>query len=197
MTGLRRIGPVLKGEVKVWGYAPYGMIWYAMNLPIGKFVSFDGRRWMISLALLDSIFLWLSQAMGLLGFAAYLLIGSFQLLRSPWNVTIDWIIILGLFSWWFLLIAPLAKLPVGLPLHAFRDTGRGLFYQHNYVYYGFLGTLWLIVISAIYLPAIRDTSIVIFGVFWLVALTFLYMRRQGGSSSSKKINGEADRAASS
>ena len=178
MNGLKRIWRVIKGEVKVEGNAPYGIVWYVMNLPIGKLVNYDGRKWMIVLALVDSIFLWLSQAIGLIGFAAYLLIGTFQLLRAPWNVTINWIILTGQFYWWFLIIAPIAKLPVGLPLHSFGDTGRGLFYQHNYVYYGLLGTLWLIVLFSVFLPGILSISIMSLGSFWILLFGYLYAQKR-------------------
>src|SRR5216117_1656348 len=177
MSGIQRIRRVLKGEVKVEGNAPYGLLWYGINLPFAKLAAYDGRRWMIALALADSLFLWLSQALGLLGFAAYLFIGTFQLLRAPWNVTIDWIIVLGPIAWLFLIIAPIAKLPIGLPLQAFGDTGRGLFYQHNYIYYGLLGTLWLIVLFEIYVPSIFGASVSILGIFWSLLLGFLYLRR--------------------
>jgi hypothetical protein len=178
MNGARRIGKVLKGEVRVGGNAPYGVVWYAINVPLAGLVRYDGRRWMVLLALLDSIFLWFSQAMGPLGFVAYICIGTFQLIRAPWNVTIDWIIVLGLFNWWFLILAPIAKLPIGLPLHAFGDTSRGLFYQHNYIYYGLLGTLWLIVFLDVIDPLIRDLSLGFFGIAWVLLLGFLYFRKK-------------------
>src|SRR5207247_8784988 len=75
-----------------------------------------------------------------------------------------------------LLFCPIAKLPVGLPLHAFGDTGRGLFYQHNYIYYGLLGTLWLIVLFEIYVPSLFGSSVFILGIFWSLLLGFLYLR---------------------
>ncbi len=178
MSGLQRIRPVLRGEVKVQGNAPYGLLWYGINLPFAKLAAYDGRRWMIALALADSLFLWLSQALGLLGFAAYLFIGTFQLLRAPWNVTIDWIIVLGPIAWLFLIIAPIAKLPIGLPLHAFGDTGRGLFYQHNYIYYGLLGTLRLIVFFDLFMQSIENLSIVAFGFAWAFLLGYLYLKRR-------------------
>ena len=186
MVGLRRILRVLSSEVKVEGNAPYGLVWYGINLPFAKLAAYDGRRWMIALALVDSLFLWLSQTLGLLGFAAYLFIGTFQLLRAPWNVTIDWIIVLGPIAWWFLIIAPIAKLPIGLPLHAFGDTGRGLFYQHNYIYYGLLGTLWLIVFFDLFLQGIRDLSIVTFGFAWALLLGYLYLRRRSSGALHPK-----------
>jgi len=178
MYGLRRIGEVMRGKARVEGNAPYGILWYGVNVPIAKVVRYNGRSWMISLALIDSIFLWFSQTLGILGFATYVFIGTFQLIRAPWNVSIDWIILLGPISWLFLALAPVAKLPVGLPFHAFGDTGRGVFYQHNYIYYGLLGTLWLIVFFYLYENAILDLSISIFGIGWAVLLGYLLLRKK-------------------
>jgi len=189
MNGLKRVVLVFKGEAKVEGNAPYGIIWYGINLPLARLVGYDGRRWMILLAIVDSLFLWVSTIMGLWGFLAYFSLGTFQLFRAPWNVTINWLILLGLFYWWFLPIAPIAKLPVGLPLHAFGDTGRGFFYKHNYVYYGLLGTLWLIVLFAIFIPTILDASIFALGLFWVFLLGLLYLnRRKRRSSSNSSLN---------
>lgn len=177
MPGLKNIGKVLHRQVIVSGRAPYGIIWYAINLPIARAAKFNGRNWVLYLGLIDAIFLWLSWTMGWLGFIAYVFIGSFQLFRAPWNTSINWLILLGLVSPWFLIIAPVAKLPVGLPFHAFGDTERAFFFKHNFVYYGLLGTLWLIVFFNLLLPSIRDESIVIQGFGWGVLLAYLFIRR--------------------
>jgi hypothetical protein len=183
MPGLKNIGKVLRGEVIVGGRAPYGIIWYAINLPIALAVNYDGRYWMLSLGIFDGVFLWLSWvSMGPLGGLAYVLIGTFQLLRAPWNTSINWLIMLGLFSPWFLLVAPLAKLPFGLPRHSFGDTGRAFFFGHNWVYYGLLGTLWLIVAGNLYLPASLVVETVSFGTAWSVVLGYLYLRKHLGVS---------------
>ena len=185
MPGLKNIWKVLHRQIIVSGRAPYGIIWYAINLPIARAASFSGRYWILYLGLIDTIFLWLSWAMGWLGFIAYVFIGSFQLLRAPWNTSINWLILLGVVSPWFLIIAPIAKLPVGLPLHAFGDTGRAFFFKHNFVYYGLLGTLWLIVLFNLFLPSIRDESIVIQGFGWGLLLTYLVIRRRRIASPGK------------
>lgn len=169
---------MMRRKAKVEGNAPYGIVWYGMNVPIGKLVGYDGRKWMVALALIDGAFLWLSQTIGILGFAAYLFIGTFQLFRAPWNVSIDWLILLGPFSWLFLILAPIAKLPFGLPAHTFGDTGRGLFYQHNYIYYGLLGTLWLIVFFSIFDISILDLSIYILGIGWAILLGYLFFGKK-------------------
>src|SRR5437879_642427 len=177
MPGLKSIRKVLRRQTIVSGRAPYGIIWYAINLPIARAAKFKGRYWVLLLGLIDSIFLWLSWTMGWLGFLAYAFIGTFQLLRAPWNTSINWLIVLGLVSPWFLIIAPIAKLPVGLPLHAFGDTERALFFKHNFVYYGLLGYLWLILFFNLFFPSIRDTSILTQGFGWGILLGYLFIRR--------------------
>jgi len=177
MPGLKNIRNVLQRQTVVSGRAPYGIIWYAINLPIARAAKFNGRCWILYLGLLDSIFLWLSWTMGWLGFLAYAFIGTFQLFRAPWNISINWLVLLALVSPWFLIIAPIAKLPVGLPLHAFGDTERAFFFKHNFVYYGLLGTLWLIVFFNLFLPSIRDESILVQGFGWGLLLASLFIRR--------------------
>jgi hypothetical protein len=177
IPGLKNIRKVLHRQTIVSGRAPYGIIWYAINLPIARAAKFNGRYWVLYLGLIDSIFLWLSWTMGWLGFLAYIFVGTFQLFRAPWNTSINWLILLALVAPWFLIIAPIAKLPVGLPLHAFGDTERAFFFKHNFVYYGLLGTLWLIVFFNIFLPSIRDESIFVHGVGWGLLLAYLFIRR--------------------
>jgi hypothetical protein len=177
MPGLKNIRKVLERQTIVSGRAPYGIIWYAINLPIARASKFNGRHWILYLGLIDGIFLWLSWIMGWWGFLAYIFVGTFQLFRAPWNTSINWLILLALVSPWFLIIAPIAKLPVGLPLHAFGDTERAFFFKHNFVYYGLLGTLWLIVFFNLFLPSIRDESILIQGFGWGLLLAYLLIRR--------------------
>ena len=177
MAGLKNIRKVLQRQIIVSGRAPYGIIWYAINLPIARAAKFNGRYWILYLGLIDGIFLGLSWTMGWLGFLAYIFIGTFQLLRAPWNVSINWLILLALVSPWFLILAPIAKLPVGLPLHAFGDTERALFFKHNFVYYGLLVTIWLIVFFNLFIPSIRDESILTQGFGWGVLLSYLFIRR--------------------
>src|SRR5690349_11650367 len=79
-----------------FSYVPYGLVWYAINVPIIRLGRYRGRFWMATLALIDGIFLWYSfLSMGLVIFLAYFLIGTFQLLRAPWNVSINWLIVLA------------------------------------------------------------------------------------------------------
>jgi hypothetical protein len=132
-----------------------------------------------ALALIDSFFLWYSQYLGLTVFVAYVLIGTFQLLRAPWNASINWLIILAPISWIFLLLAPIAKFPVGLPVQVWRYTGRAVGHQHNYIYFGLLGTLWLIVFNYSYFLRGVENSIVIgLGGVWCFIFGYAYLERR-------------------
>jgi hypothetical protein len=162
-----------------FSYVPYGLIWYAINVPIVRLGRYNGRFWMGALALIDSFFLWYSQYLGLTVFVAYVLIGTFQLLRAPWNASINWLIILAPISWIFLLLAPIAKFPVGLPVQVWRYTGRAVGHQHNYIYFGLLGTLWLIVFNYSYFLRGVENSIVIgLGGAWCFIFGYAYLERR-------------------
>jgi hypothetical protein len=135
---------------------------------------------MVVLALIDIAFLWYSnQVLGLVVFIAYVLIGTFQLFRAPWNASINWLIVLAPISWIFLALAPIAKLPVGLPVQVWRYTERAFGHQHNYIYYGLLGTLWLIVFNHLYfLRAIENSMVVGLGIVWTFILGYAYLERR-------------------
>jgi len=93
------------------------LIWYAINLPIVSAARYNGRLWIVVLALVDAAVLWYSsQVLGFAVFVALVLIGTFQLLRAPWDASINWLIVMAPISWIFLALAPIAKLPMRLPV---------------------------------------------------------------------------------
>jgi hypothetical protein len=158
-------------------------------VPIVRAVGYNGRLWIVVLALIDIAFLWYSsQVLGLVVFIAYVLIGTFQLFRAPWNVSINWLIVMAPISWIFLALAPIAKLPVGLPFQVWGYTERAIGHQHNYIYFGLLGTLWLIVFNYLYfLPGIEDSIVVGLGIVWCFILGYAYIdRRQRANTSAPK-----------
>jgi hypothetical protein len=175
LPGLSNLRKMVKYDPG-FSYVPYGLIWYAVNVPIVRLGRYSGRFWMGALALVDGFFLGYSfQYLGLTVFLAYALIGTFQLLRAPWNASINWLIILAPTSWIFLLLAPIAKFPVGLPLQVWRYTGRAVGHQHNYIYFGLLGTLWLIVFNHLYLlPGIENFLVIGLGVVWCFIFGYAY-----------------------
>jgi hypothetical protein len=185
LPGLSNLRKLLRYDPG-FSYVPYGLIWYAINVPIVRAVLYSGRLWMVVLAMIDVAFLWYSsQLLGLVVFVAYALIGTFQLFRAPWNTSINWLIVLAPISWIFLALAPIAKLPVGLPAQVWGYTERAIGHQHNYIYYGLLGTLWLIVFNYLFfLPGIENSMAVGLGMVWCFILGYAYFDRRAKRQKS-------------
>jgi len=139
---------------------PYGTLWYAINLPLMHLTGFDGRKWTYSLAILDSLFVWISFRLGYLGALMYVGIGTFLLFKAPWNVSILWLTVCGILSWIFLVLAPVAKFPVGIPLRMRARVQGLLFHQRNYVYYALLGIIWLFVLWRSLLPWLLGETLI-------------------------------------
>jgi hypothetical protein len=185
LPGLSNLRKIIRYDPE-FSYVPYGLIWYAINVPIVRLGRYSGRFWMGALALVDGFFLWYSfQYLGLTVFFGYIVIGTFQLLRAPWNASINWLIILAPTGWIFLLLAPIAKFPVGLPLQVWRYTGRAVGHQHNYIYFGLLGTLWLIIFNHLYLlPGIENSLVFGLGLVWCFIFGYAYLERRTGRRKS-------------
>ena len=179
LPGLSNLRKILRYDPD-FSYVPYGLIWYAINVPIVRAVKYNGRLWITVLAFIDIPFLWYSnEFLGLTVFLAYLLIGTFQLLRAPWNASINWLIVLAPISWIFLLLAPIAKFPVGLPVQVWRYTERAVGHQHNYIYFGLLGTLWLIIFNQLFFLSAMENLIVIgLGIVWCCIFGYAYLERR-------------------
>jgi hypothetical protein len=179
LPGLSNLRKIFKYDPD-FSYVPYGLIWYVINVPIVRAVRYSGRLWTAVLALIDTFFLWyVSQALGLTVFIAYVLIGTFQLLRAPWNASINWLIALAPVSWLFLVLAPIAKFPIGLPIQVLRYTERAIGHQHNYIYFGLLATFWLIVFNHLYfLPGLDVLAALGFGAIWTVILGYTFVKRK-------------------
>ncbi len=131
---------------------PYGSLWFAINLPLMHLVRFHERRWTYLIAVIDIPFVWASFKLGLIGGLVYVGLSTFMLFQAPWNESILWLTILGAFSWVFLVLAPVAKLPVGIPMRLGKRVKGLLFHQRNYIYYGLLAILWLYVAWRTILP---------------------------------------------
>ena len=178
LPGLSNLRKLLRYDPE-FSYVPYGLIWYAINVPIVRVVRYSGRLWITVLALIDIVFLWYIQVLGLIVFIAYVFIGTFQLLRAPWNVSINWLIVLSPVSWLFLVLAPIAKFPIGLPIRVLRYTERAIGHQHNYIYFGLLLTFWFIVFNHLYfLPGLDSLAVLVFGTIWGVILGYLFVERK-------------------
>jgi hypothetical protein len=185
--GLSNLRKVLRYDPG-FSYVPYGLLWYAINVPLIRAAHYNGRIWLTALAIIDGFFLWYSNVLGFELFVAYAFIGTFQLFRAPWNVSINWLIVMAPISWVFLILAPIAKFPVGLPLQVWGYTERAIGHQHNYIYFGLLGSLWLIVFNHLYLvPMIDDEVIISLGVIWSIVLGNAY-RTRGSKGNNQTPN---------
>jgi len=131
---------------------PYGTLWFAINLPLMHLTNFGEREWSYALAVLDIPFILLSFQLGLIAGLLYVALSTFQLFKAPWNMCINWLTICGVFSWVFLILSPITKLPVGVPVRQAKRVQGLLFHQHNYLYYSLLGILWLFVFWRTLLP---------------------------------------------
>ncbi|HWY28282.1 MAG TPA: hypothetical protein VNW25_03370 [Candidatus Sulfotelmatobacter sp.] len=185
LPGLSNLSKIFRYDPD-FSYVPYGLIWYAINVPIVRAVRYSGRLWITVLALIDIVFLYYTnEFLGFTVFLAYVFIGTFQLLRAPWNASINWLIVLAPISWIFLLLAPIAKFPVGLPVQVWRYTERAVGHQHNYIYFGLLGTLWLIVFNHLYfLPALESLIVVGLGIVWCCIFGYAYLERRAKRQKS-------------
>jgi hypothetical protein len=184
LPGLSNLRKIVRYDPE-FSYVPYGLIWYAINVPIVRAVRYSGRLWITVLALIDIVFLWYSQVLGLAVFIAYVFIGTFQLLRAPWNASINWLIVLAPVNWLFLVLAPMAKFPIGLPIQVLRYTERAIDHQRNYIYFGLLVTLWLIVFNHLYfLPGLDTLAVLVFGMIWSVILGYAFVKRKYGREPS-------------
>ncbi len=132
----------------------YGALWYYINLPLIHLTSFDARSYNYLLALLDVPFIWISFQFHLVGGLLYMAVGTFFLFRAPWNMSIMWLIICSIFSWVFLILAPVAKLPILTPTNVWGHVRIAMTYYHNPYYYGLLGILWLFVGWRVLLPTL-------------------------------------------
>jgi hypothetical protein len=125
---------------------PYGALWFGINVPLMHLAGFEGRRWTYLIAVVDGVFAWISFKLGLIGGLLYIVLGTFMLIKGPWNVSILWLTVLGVFSPVFLVLAPVAKLPIGIPMRLGKRVQGLLFHQRNYIYYGMLGLMWLFIL---------------------------------------------------
>jgi|GEM_PF-3542974 len=180
LPGLSNLRKIVRYDPS-FSYVPYGLIWYVINVPIVRAARYSGRLWIAVLALIDVVFLWyVSEFLGLTVFFAYVVIGTFQLLRAPWNASINWLIVLAPISWIFLVLAPIAKFPVGLPVQVWRYTERAVGHQHNYIYFGLLGTLWIIVFNDLFfLPAVEPLLVAGLGFVWLLIFGYALPTKKG------------------
>jgi hypothetical protein len=123
------------------GYYPHGTLWYAVVVPLSYFV--DSKVVMMEFALIDMALLILLIKHNI--FYAYFLVSFVSFFVIPQNIPVYWLMLLGLYSSFFLPFSILAKLPVGAPYavwHFIFSTSLNIVtnFQDDY---GLLVFLWL------------------------------------------------------
>src|SRR5438094_3066723 len=80
LPGLSNLRKIIRYDSE-FSYVPYGLIWYAINVPIVRLGRYNGHFWVVALALIDSLLLGYSfQYLGLIVFVVYVAIVSFEFL---------------------------------------------------------------------------------------------------------------------
>ena len=128
-------------------HAPYGIIWYIVNLPLGK-LSETATDYIVYTGIITGTIITLGLTLSLPDSFILLFAGIsiFNLVKAPWNCSILWLCLLGLFNPLLLAVPILAKLPVGNLKVEWWQTRQALFWQKNPVYWGSLVIVWLAVL---------------------------------------------------
>jgi len=128
--------------------APYGLIWYLVNKPIGIMsrgspIGYIFWTWAVTIALI--YFVPFQSGLFLLSFSG---IALFHLFKAAWNVSILWLCLLGFVHPYLLAVPILAKLPVGNPA-PFRQTWNHVLhaipYKNSWFYYLTIAIIWVMV----------------------------------------------------
>lgn len=144
----RAVLPALENFPKQeYWQSPYGIIWYAVNKPIGTISLGSAEMYMFWTGWFTSALLvFLSQFQSILFLLVFSGIAMFHLVKAPWNVSILWLCLLGLIHPVLLAVPVLAKFPVGNPA-PWRETWnhalRAIPYKMSPLYYLTIGIVWL------------------------------------------------------
>ena len=130
--------------------SPYGIIWYAINKPIGT-ISLESPEMYVFWTgwFTSALLVFLSQFQSILFLLVFSGIAMFHLVKAPWNVSILWLCLLGLIHPVLLIVPVLAKFPVGNPAPFGKTWGHALHaipYKMSPLYYLSMGVVWLLVL---------------------------------------------------
>lgn len=91
------------------GYYPHGLLWYAVVIPLAYFTSSQVTLMLFALVTMASLILMIKHPL----FYIYFFVSIVSFFVIPQNLPVLWLMLLGLYSSWYLLFSILAKLPVG------------------------------------------------------------------------------------
>ncbi len=136
----------LKHPWQVPSEAPYGAIWYAINIPIGslQIPGFSAEQsWITLTSIIDSAVLFLLFRYYKWWIGLTYVPASFLMWRqAPYNLCIMWLTVAGLAWLPSLVLAILAKLPIGAPTTVWNFISHSSQLQSNWRYYGLLAAVW-------------------------------------------------------
>lgn len=130
-------------------HAPYGILWYLVNKPIGILARGKPVNYMLWTQVFTlPILVYLGQTQSFFFQAIFASVYVFHLFKATWNVSILWLCLLGLIHPILLIVPILAKFPIGNPA-SFRKTWGFIFHMMTYkkspFYYFTMGIVWIAV----------------------------------------------------
>ncbi len=129
--------------------APYGVIWYILNIPLTWF-QISGinpeQSWLLWLSAIDSVVI-LIMRRGRFYTIFYIAVSLLTFRQAPYNMTILWITLAGIYWPPSLIIAPLAKFPIGAPSDVWQYIfSNSMQSETNWRYYALMIILWVVVL---------------------------------------------------
>ena len=135
--------------LNVWE-APYGGVWYAANVPL-TWVKVPGwnleQSWLLWTSIIDLFFSLLLLRVKPRLVLPYLLVSIVTWRQAPYNLSIYWLTGLGLYNSWLLVLAILAKTPVGAPLTVWQFILNSPPLASEWRYYGLMMAWWLLILA--------------------------------------------------
>jgi hypothetical protein len=147
----RAILPALKRfpHQEFW-QAPYGIIWYALNLPFGLLANGNGASYIFWIGLVNvSIAAYCLFRLSLILILVFVGVSIFHTFKAPWNVPILWLCLLGFINPLLLAVPIIAKFPIGNTANRAKTWRLILFAMHwqkNPFYYATIGIVWIMVL---------------------------------------------------
>jgi len=138
--------------------APYGVIWYILNIPLTWF-QISGinpeQSWLLWLSAIDSVVIWIMRR-GRFYTIFYIAISLLTFRQAPYNMTILWITLAGIYWPPSLIIAPLAKFPIGAPPEIWQYIfSNSMQSETNWRYYALMIMLWFVVLYRVRMHFLR------------------------------------------
>jgi hypothetical protein len=122
--------------------APYGTLWYAINLSIPHSTGIEWTLWIAAIDVpVSLVFLFKNWKL----WPVYIFISVLSFTSTPYNMPVLWLTGLGLFRTPLILLGPLTKIPDTIPQLQYIASWS-VHQPDNWFYYGLLVTWWVTVL---------------------------------------------------